>query len=83
MLKYFFFSILFGLMTTCTFAQNKIGESSPHKPILTAKSTSHTSLEEQGKHLKMRLAQLKSLKPALTAEELQKVAQRLTENVMP
>ena len=79
MLKYFFFSIMFGLMMTCAFAQNKMGESPSHKPTLTAKSTPHASLEEQVKHLEMRLEQLKLRQPAPTTEELQKVEMRLTE----
>lgn len=79
MLKYFFFSIMLGLMMTCAFAQNKMGESPSHKPTLTTKSTPHTSLEEQVKHLEMRLEQLKSRQPAPTAQELQKVEMRLDE----
>lgn len=77
MLKYFFFSMMFGAMITCTFAQNKMGESPSHKPMLTTKSTPHTSLEEQVKHLEMRLEKLKLRQPAPTSEELQKVEMQL------
>lgn len=79
MLKYFFFSVMLGLTITCSYAQNKSAEIQSHKPTLTASSTKSIPLEDQVKHLEMRLAQLKSRQPAPTAEELNKVEMRLAE----
>ena len=79
MLKYFFFSVMLGLMLTCSFAQNKMAESRSHAPTLTTQSTTHMPLSEQVKQLETRLERLNSRQPAPTSEELQKVEMLLAE----
>lgn len=71
---------MLGLSFTCSYAQNKGAENSNHQPTITTQTTSSTmSLEDQVKHLEIRLEQLKSRQPAISAEELQKIEMRLAD----